>query len=342
MNNLFLLGMLTAIISFVCTIFVKKVAVKYNVLDVPKDSRKIHKQPMPLWGGVAIYVSFIVMVIIKSGSVRNTEWGIILGGLIVLIGGMLDDKYDLKPYQKLIFQILASVVIMAFGLKIQILTNPFSSSSPYFNIGFLSIPLTVIWIVGVTNALNLIDGLDGLSAGIALISSVTILIIAMMKDRMGAALLTAILTGSIAGFLPFNFYPASIFLGDTGAQLLGFLLAAISIEGAVKSATAFAIVVPILTMGLPIFDTLFAIVRRKLNGKPISQADRGHLHHRLIDMGLNQRQAVIIMYVISIVLSGIAVISIQIDSAASYFLLLTVVLIIVILCWKLDFFKHRE
>lgn len=342
MENLFLLSFTAAILSFLTTPIVKKVAFKTGVIDVPKEKRKIHKRPIPLMGGVAIYVSFIVMIFLKSTEVRNSEWGIIIGGFIIMIGGILDDKWELRPYQKMLFQIAASIVLIVMGLRIQMLTNPFSDIVPYLNTGFLSIPLTIIWVIGITNALNLIDGLDGLASGISLISCLTILYIAIIKERTGAALLTAILSGSIAGFLPYNFNPASIFLGDTGAQLLGFLLAAISIEGAIKSATIFSIVVPILTMGLPIFDTVFAIIRRKINGKPIMQADRGHLHHRLLDMGLNQKQAVLVMYLISTILSIIAIVSIQLNSSASYYLLAFVVTIIVLICWKLGFFKHRE
>ena len=190
--------------------------------------------------------------------------------------------------------------------------------------------------------MNLIDGLDGLSSGVSLISTITIFIIAVTKDRSNAMYLTAILMGSIAGFLPYNFNPASIFLGDTGAQLLGFLLAAISMEGAIKSATIFSVVVPILTMGLPIFDTVFAIIRRKVNGRSIMEADRGHLHHRLLDLGLSQRQAVLIMYLISALLSGLAIFSVQLSSFASYYFLLVIIMLIGIICWKIGFFKHKD
>jgi UDP-GlcNAc:undecaprenyl-phosphate GlcNAc-1-phosphate transferase len=163
-----------------------------------------------------------------------------------------------------------------------------------------------------------------------------------MHGRTEAAILTAILGGSILGFIPYNFNPASIFMGDAGAQLLGFLLAAISIEGTIKSAAAFAISVPILALGLPIYDTLFAMIRRKVNGKPISQGDRGHLHHRLIDMGMTQRQAVVVMYLISAVLGGIAIIAMQISTVRSYFLMTAVITIIILCAWKMGFFKHKE
>ena len=227
-------------------------------------------------------------------------------------------------------------------MSITIITNPFIEFYPYLSIGWINIPVTIIWIVGVTNAFNLIDGLDGLAAGIAFISSVTLMIISILNGRLEAAFLTAVLSGAILGFLPYNFNPASIFMGDTGSQLLGFLLAAISIEGAIKSATAFVIAVPILAFGLPIYDTLFAMIRRKVNGKSIMQADKGHLHHRLLDMGLSQKQAVIIMYFISSVLGGSAIIAMQVSTQRAYFLLASVIVIIVLIAWKCGIFQQRE
>lgn len=222
---------------------------------------------------------------------------------------------------KILFQLAAAICLIICGLKIQFITNPFDHLNLYVGLHIFAIPITIVWVIGITNALNLIDGLDGLAAGVALISCITMFVIAVLNQRWEAAILTSILGGSILGFLPYNFNPASIFMGDTGSQLLGFLLAAISIEGAIKSATAFAIVVPILALGLPIYDTLFAMIRRKINGKPIMQADRGHLHHRLLDMGLTQRQAVIIMYLISAVLGSFAIIAMQISNQKSYFYL---------------------
>lgn len=342
MDNLFFLGLIAAVCSFLFTPIAKKIAFKVKAIDIPKDNRRVHKKPTPLLGGIAIYVGFIFVNFLKKGPVTHSDIGIMAGATIILVGGILDDIYDIKPWQKLLFQVAGALCLIISGVTIELLTNPFSDAVPYLNIGVLFIPLTIMWIVGVTNAINLIDGLDGLAAGVALISSLTILIITIMKGRMEAAYLTAILGGAILGFLPYNFNPASIFMGDTGAQLLGFLLAAISIEGAIKSATAFAIAAPILALGLPIFDTMFAMIRRKVNGKPIMQGDRGHLHHRLLDMGLNQRQAVVIMYLISAVLGGIAIVAMQVSSTNSYFLLTLVILIIVFACWRMGFFKHRE
>ncbi|WP_125153614.1 glycosyltransferase family 4 protein [Clostridium rectalis] len=344
MNNLFLVVVFSTILSFLLTPLVKKLAVKIGAIDVPKDKRRVHKKPIPLLGGLSIYIAFIVTVICKSGPLMNSEKGIIIGATIIVIGGFLDDKYELSPLVKLMFQVGSAVVLIFFGVTIKNITNPLPDAAQWLSIGGFSIPLTIIWVVGITNAINLIDGLDGLAAGIALISSVTILIIALLKidTRLEAAFLTCALSGAILGFLPYNFNPASIFMGDTGAQLLGFLLAAISIEGTIKSAAAVAISVPILALGLPIYDTLFAMIRRKINGKPIMQADRGHLHHRLLDMGLTQKQAVIIMYLISAVLGSLAILAMQVSSQSSYFLLAIVMIILVLGAWKCGFFKHRD
>jgi UDP-GlcNAc:undecaprenyl-phosphate GlcNAc-1-phosphate transferase len=341
MKNLFVLAFIAMMISFIATPLVKMLANKIGAIDVPKDSRRVHKKPTPLLGGLAIYIAFVAVVFLKKGSISTSEWGILAGATVIVIGGILDDKFELRPLIKLAFQLVAAVCLLAADVQIESITNPFGNI-PYVSLGLLYVPLSIIWIVGVTNAINFIDGLDGLAAGSALISTLTILLVAILKERYATACLTAILSGAILGFLPYNFNPASIFMGDTGAQLLGFILAAISIEGAVKSATAIAIAVPILALGLPIFDTLFAMVRRKVNGKPMSQADRGHLHHRLLDMGLSQRQAVLIMYVISAALGGIAIIALQISSKGAYFLLAAVIVVIVFICWRIGLFKHKE
>jgi UDP-GlcNAc:undecaprenyl-phosphate GlcNAc-1-phosphate transferase len=199
----------------------------------------VHKKPIPLLGGLAIYISFIITLILKQGMIEGRELGIIIGATIIVIGGIIDDIKELKPGIKLIFQIVAAIVLIVSGVKINILTNPFAGTDGMVNISWFAYPFTIFWVVGITNALNLIDGLDGLAAGVALISTITIFVNSVIYGRYEASILTAILGGAILGFLPFNFNPASIFMGDTGAQLLGFLLAAISMVGTIKSAAAF-------------------------------------------------------------------------------------------------------
>jgi UDP-GlcNAc:undecaprenyl-phosphate GlcNAc-1-phosphate transferase len=342
MSTLFVLAVIAAALSAAATPIVKRIALKLDVIDLPKGKRKIHKKPIPLLGGLAIYFSFILVMLLKNGMLTTHETGIMIGATIIVIGGVIDDTIELRPRYKLIFQISAAVVLIIFGVEISSVTNPLTNGDGYWNVGWMTVPLTILWVIGITNALNLIDGLDGLAAGVALISSITIFIIAILNNRADAAVLTAILSGAILGFLPYNFNPAKIFMGDTGAQLLGFLLAAISIEGTIKSAAAFAIAVPILALGIPIYDTLFAVIRRKINGKPIMQADRGHLHHRLMDMGLTQRQAVLIMYLISAMLGSIAIIAMQISNQRAYFILALVMVLLVLVAWKCGFFKSRD
>ena len=342
MSNIYILAIITALVCFIITPLVKKFAITVNAIDVPKDERRVHCKPIPVMGGLAIYISFVIGAILYNGILTTSQLGIIIGATVIVIGGMIDDIKELSPKYKLLIQIIAAGCLLISGVRISILTNPFREFYPYLNIGWVTIPVTIIWIVGVTNAFNLIDGLDGLAAGIAFISSVTLMIVSIINGRLEPAFLTAVLSGAILGFIPYNFNPASIFMGDTGSQLLGFLLAAISIEGAIKSATAFVIAVPILAFGLPIYDTLFAMIRRKVSGKSIMQADRGHLHHRLLDMGLSQKQAVIIMYFISAILGGIAIIAMQISNQRAYFLLALVAVIIVSIAWKYGIFKHKE
>lgn len=342
MNSLYLFAIVSTVLSVIFTPIVKRIALKLQVIDMPEEDRRIHNKPMPLLGGLSIYFSFIITLLLKKGDFTRPEMGLVLGATIIVIGGFLDDKFDIKPRYKLIFQIAAALILIIYGVKIVIITNPFSSVYQFTNVGVMSIPLTIIWVVGITNALNLIDGLDGLASGIGFISSLTILIIALLNNRYEAAVLAIILCGAILGFLPYNFNPASIFMGDTGAQLLGFLLAAISIEGAIKSAAAFSIAVPILALGIPIYDTLFAMIRRKINGKPIMQADRGHLHHRLLDMGFSQKQAVGTMYAISAVLGSFSIIAMEINAQLSYFLLAIIMAALVFIAWRAGFFQHRD
>lgn len=342
MSDKYILAIITALISAVFTPLVKKLAIRVNAIDIPKDARRVHTKPVPVMGGLAIYIAFVLGVILYNGILTPSQTGIIIGATIIVIGGIIDDIKDLRPRYKLLIQVIAAICLLMSGVKISMLTNPFRDLYPYISMGWINIPVTIIWVVGVTNAFNLIDGLDGLAAGIAFISCVTLMIVSILSGRLEPAFLTAVLSGAILGFLPYNFNPASIFMGDTGSQLLGFLLAAISIEGAIKSATAFVIAVPILAFALPIYDTLFAMIRRKVNGRPIMQADKGHLHHRLLAMGLSQKQAVVIMYFISAILGGIAIIAMLISTQKAYFLLASVGVITVLIAWKYGIFKQKD
>ncbi len=327
------------VISFCITPIVIKLAYKVNAIDVPKDDRRVHSTPIPRMGGLSIYISFVIVALLSVNKFHSFNYGLIIGCTIIVIGGIIDDIKCLAPKYKLLIQILASICLILSGITIRLVTNPFHNIYPYINLFYFSIPITILWVIGITNAFNLIDGLDGLAAGIAFIASITMLVVAIINGRHNTILLTTIISGAILGFLPYNFNPASIFMGDTGSQLLGFLLAAISIDGSIKSATSLVIAVPLLALGLPIYDTLFAMIRRVINRKPIMEGDKGHLHHRLLSLGLTQRQAVLIMYLIGACLGALAVIAMQLSSKKAYFLFALVALIIFLIAWKCNMFK---
>ncbi|GMB01349.1 MraY family glycosyltransferase [Pelosinus sp. IPA-1] len=281
-------------VAYFVTPRVKDLAIKVGALDAP-DARKVHTRPIPRMGGLAIYAAF-VLAVLASMYVSREVLGLLVGGTVILIVGIIDDLKPLPARVKLLGQIVAASVLVMFDIRIEWLTNPFGDM---LYVEYLSIPLTILWVVGLTNTVNLIDGLDGLAAGVSTIASVTILLVALQQNFWTVAVLTAALAGSALGFLQHNFNPAKIFMGDTGSMFLGYMLAAISILGAVKSAATIALIVPIVALGLPILDTAFAIIRRYMSGRPIFKPDKGHLHHRLLEMGLTQKQAVLLMYVIS-------------------------------------------
>lgn len=281
-------------VAYFTTPWVKGMAIKAGALDAP-DDRKVHKKPIPRMGGIAIYLGF-VLAVLASMHVSREIVGLLLGGTVIMMVGIIDDMYQLSAKVKLLGQIAAAMVLVAFHIRIEWLTNPFGEM---LYVDQFSVPLTILWVVGLTNTVNLIDGLDGLAAGVSTIASITILLVALQQNFWTVAILTAALAGAALGFLQHNFNPAKIFMGDTGSMFLGYMLAAVSILGTVKSAATIALVVPIMALGLPIMDTAFAILRRYRNGRPIFKPDKGHLHHRLLDLGLTQKQAVLLMYVIS-------------------------------------------
>lgn len=281
-------------VAYFATPKVKDIAIKVGAMDAP-DARKVHKEPIPRMGGLAIYLGF-VLAVLASMHISREIAGLLIGGTVILAVGIIDDMKQISAKTKLFGQILAAMLPILFGVKIEWLTNPFGDM---LYLDYLATPLTVLWIVSLTNTVNLIDGLDGLAAGVSTIAAITILMVALQQNFWVVAILTAALAGSALGFLQHNFNPAKIFMGDTGSMFLGYMLAGISVLGTVKSAATIALVVPIVALGLPIMDTAFAIIRRYSHGHPIFKPDKGHLHHRLLEMGLTQKQAVLLMYTIS-------------------------------------------
>lgn len=302
MNNFYLPFLTALLISYLVTPFVKWFANKIGAIDVPKDERRVHKVPIPRLGGLAIYISTIISILIFVKYIDKSIIGIIVGGTIIVITGVIDDIKPLSAKTKFLAQILAACVLILVDVKIDFVSNPFDEVDGLIELGSMSIPVTIFWVIGITNTVNLIDGLDGLAAGVASISAMSLLFVAALNGFFSVAIIAAILAGSAFGFLPHNFNPAKIFMGDTGALFLGYMLSVIAIKGVMKSVAAIGIAVPILVLGIPIFDTTFAIFRRLINKKPIWKADKGHLHHRLLAKGLTQRQTVLVLYLISICL----------------------------------------
>ena len=296
------------LIALITTPVVRALAHKVGAMDVPKDNRRMHKVPIPRMGGLAIFFGFLLSSLIFVPLTNELRF-MLLGAVIIVILGIFDDIYALSAKLKFVVQIIAALVAVAGGNVITTVSNPnIFSSAPYWHLGFLSIPVTVIWIVAITNSVNLIDGLDGLACGVSTISSLSMLVIALAAADPSVALLMAALAGGCIGFLPYNLNPAKIFMGDTGSTFLGYVLAVVSIQGLFKFYTIISFVVPFLMLGLPIFDTCFAFFRRIAHGQSPMSPDRSHIHHRLIDMGFSQKQAVAVLYLVSAILGLTAVV----------------------------------
>ncbi len=336
--------LLAFIVSFMATPYTIKFAHKVGAVDIPKDERRMHKKAIPKFGGPAVILGFLVSVIylLVVMSMENTinlfgteKYGIkLLGmflGIVVLsITCIVDDLKTIRPIVKLVGQILGALIAVLFGIRLGEYNLSFINNPVIEEI--ISCVITIGWIVGVTNAINLIDGLDGLSSGISIISALSLLVIFVLNGSpvVSIVLITA-LAGALVGFLPFNFTPAKTFIGDTGSNFLGFSLSIISILGVAKTYTIAVIVLPLIVLGLPIFDTIWAIIRRLIKGKSIKaifKADKGHLHHRIVRRGFGQKQAVLILYGLSATFGIFAVI--LLDSGiwkALSFLLMVIVAI---------------
>lgn len=300
--------------SLFLTPYSKTIALKLNAIDYPKK-RGMHKDPVPRLGGVAIFFGFFGALLAVAAfvpEVRAKEFiGFILGAFIVFALGVADDVKNLKPGTKLAVQIIAALVVIFSGTKIEVVYWPWLT-----NFGALSFPVTLIWIVGITNAVNLIDGLDGLAAGVSSIGAFCLMILCILTGHELAVILTACLAGSCLGFLPRNFNPAEIIMGDSGSTFLGYVLAVSSIIGVYKAYAILSVALATLALALPILDTLFAMLRRAISRKPVMEGDRGHLHHRLVDSGWTQKESVIIIYGISFTCAAIAI-SIAMNNAAA-------------------------
>ena len=330
---------MSLLVAYVMTPPVKRFAEKVGAIDVPRDNRRVHDHPIPRMGGLAIFIGFMLsLIFFVPMSTKVT--GLLVGSVIIAVMGGVDDIVSLNPWVKLAGQIVAALVAIRCGLVFDVISNPnIFAEETYIEIGWLSIPLTMLWIVGCTNAVNLIDGLDGLAVGVSAISSLTMLIVSLFVSEPVVSIILAALTGACLGFMPYNLNPAKIFMGDVGSQLLGFVLSTASIMGLFKLHAIITFFVPLLALALPLADTIFAFFRRILHGQSPFKADKGHFHHRLLAMGLNQKQVVAVLYGISAVLGLLAVLMAG-DSMAVKIICLVAAFIISLGIW-LKVFKNN-
>ncbi|PFO00026.1 undecaprenyl-phosphate alpha-N-acetylglucosaminyl 1-phosphate transferase [Bacillus sp. AFS076308] len=332
--------------SIILTPLVKKLAFKIGATDKP-NQRKVHQRIMPRLGGLAIYISFLIGIAIIQPDAKsllpimipneNIHLAIILGSIIIILTGVLDDTKEISPKVKLAGQILASFIVVFLGdLKVEFINLPFGGQLDF---GFLSIPITMFWIIGITNAINLIDGLDGLAAGVSTIALFAISGMAYLMGNPYVMILALITAVSSLGFLVFNFHPAKIFMGDTGALFLGYLISVLSLLG-FKNVTFISLVIPIIILGVPISDTFFAIIRRLVNKQPLSAPDKSHLHHCLLRLGFSHKQSVLIIYAMSLIFGLVAFIFSQSTVWGSLIVILTLLIAIEIIVEKIGLVRE--
>lgn len=321
----FIMAFIALILSLLLVPGVAKLAIHIGAVDKP-NARKVHTKIMPRMGGLAIYVSFFV-VLFLSQSMTQQLLGLFLGGTVLVIVGIIDDMKDIPAKVKLCGQIVAACIVVAFGVRVDFMTNFFHGDT--FFLSVFSIPVTIIWIVSIINAVNLIDGLDGLAAGISIIAAITMAIVGYASGQTAMASMAMILIGATLGFLRYNFHPAKIFMGDTGSMFLGYSLAVFAVLGVAKSFTLLSLVTPILVLAIPILDTLFAIIRRKMNHKPIFKPDKHHLHHCLLNYGFSHRDTVLIIYAVSAILALCGLIMTYLNSTQGICLLAVISVVII-------------
>ncbi len=315
MVNTSLVFGLALALSLILTPIVRKLALRTGFVDRPV-ARSMHTEPKPYLGGLAIFIAFLTAVLAGGGFRDSKVVGILTGGALIVLLGIIDDRFRLTPKVKLLGQIAAAAyLVYLFDVKIEYIYSPLGNRWIHF--GAWSGVLTIFWIISLVNVVNFIDGLDGLAAGISSIAALTLLLVSLQNHFSSAIVLTAALAGAAIGFLRYNFNPAKIFMGDAGAMFLGYTLAAVSVHGVLKSAVTVGVVVPVMALALPIFDTAFAIIRRVATGRSIGEADKDHLHHRLLRLGLSHRNTVLVMWAISawLGLSAVAVTEVSVAQA---------------------------
>jgi len=298
-------GVIAFIVSYILTPYMAHVGKKQNMVDVP-GHRKIHEEAIPNLGGIVIFFGFLLSLLFVI-QIEGQFRALLIGGVIILLLGVIDDIANLSPKHKFVIQMLPALIVIIYNSDLinNFIVNQLKSLDL---LGYLLYPILIFWIVGVTNSINIIDGLDGLACGVSFIALVTFLILGLRQNLEALNLISIALAGSLLAFLRFNFYPAKIFLGDSGSTFAGFMLASVGALWVLNSGNAFFIFIPVIILALPIFDTLFAIWRRYRGHQPIFQADKEHLHHRLLARGISHKNVVLILWGISAVCSVIALI----------------------------------
>ena len=298
-------GVIAFIVSYILTPYMAHVGKKQNMVDVP-GHRKIHEEAIPNLGGIVIFFGFLLSLLFVI-QIEGQFRALLIGGVIILLLGVIDDIANLSPKHKFVIQMLPALIVIIYNSDLinNFIVNQLKSLDL---LGYLLYPILIFWIVGVTNSINIIDGLDGLACGVSIIALVTFLILGLRQNLEALNLISIALAGSLLAFLRFNFYPAKIFLGDSGSTFAGFMLASVGALWVLNSGNAFFIFIPVIILALPIFDTLFAIWRRYWSHQPIFQADKEHLHHRLLARGISHKNVVLILWGISAICSVIALI----------------------------------
>src|SRR5580698_3249438 len=349
--------MRTAAVAFILSMLcgtalpplIRRLAYHFGALDHARSSRKIHGHPIPRLGGVAIVVAFyapmVGLLLLHSGvgsmfvAEREHVIGLFAGGIIIALLGLYDDLRGANAWKKFFVQFLVAGLLYKLEFRFDVLANPFGEP---INLGWASLPFTVLWIVGVINAMNLIDGLDGLAGGVALVAVVTTFLVSLQRAHPLMMLFSSALAGSIVGFLFYNFNPASIFMGDTGSMFLGFVLATTAMQTNQKASTAVAVLIPAIALGLPIMDTLLAIGRRAIRGRPLFQADKEHIPHKLMDRGLSHRQAVLVLYGFCILLGDAALVLTYASSGQTALLLVVLTVVAFIFLRSLGYVRFDQ
>jgi len=298
-------GVIAFIVSYILTPYMARVGKKQNMVDIP-GHRKIHEEAIPNLGGIVIFFGFLLSLLFVI-QIEGQFRALLIGGVIILLLGVVDDIANLSPKHKFLIQMIPALIVIIYNSDL--INNFIVNQLKSFDLlGYLLYPILIFWIVGVTNSINIIDGLDGLACGVSFIALIAFLILGLIHNLEALSLMSIALAGSMLAFLRFNFYPAKIFLGDSGSTFAGFMLASVGVLWVLNSGNAFFVFIPIIILALPIFDTLFAIWRRYRGHHPIFQADKGHLHHRLLARGISHKYIVLILWGVSAICSVIALV----------------------------------